>query len=66
MSKKYYMVDIESYIFDGVFEGEDYVPEEAYQRLKNSNRAEQKLWLIKQVVEENIGIADFIEEASDE
>ena len=59
MSKKYYMVDVESYIFGD---------EEAYQRLKNSNRAEQKLWLIKQVVEENIGIEDFqeYEEESDE
>jgi hypothetical protein len=57
MSKKYYMVDVESYIFGD---------EEAYQRLKNSNRAEQKLWLIKQVVEGNIGIADFIEEESDD
>ncbi len=66
MGKRYYMVDVESYIFDGVFEDGDYVPEEEYQRLKNSNRAEQKLWLIKQVVEENIGIADFIEEESDE
>ena len=56
MSKKYYMGDVESYIFGD---------EEAYQRLKIVSRAEQKLWLIKQVVEGNIGIADFIEEVSD-
>ena len=56
MSKKYYMVDVEAYIFGD---------EEAYQRLKIVSRAEQKLWLIKQVGEGNIGIADFIEEVSD-
>ena len=56
MSKIYkqMIVDLNSYYFE-----EDEV--EAYQRLKNSNRAEQKLWLIKQVVEGNIEIVDFQE-----
>ena len=61
MSKIYkqMIVDINSYYFE-----EDEV--EKYQRLKNSSGIEQKLWLMKQVVEGNIGIADFIEEESDE
>lgn len=61
MSKKYtqMIVDINSYYFE-----EDEV--EKYQRLKNSSYAEQKLWLMKQVVEGNIEIVNFYEEASDE
>tara|TARA_R100001079_G_C4390906_1_gene127185 strand:+ start:565 stop:759 length:195 start_codon:yes stop_codon:yes gene_type:complete len=64
MSKIYkqMIVDLNSYYFE-----EDEV--EKYQRLKNSSFAEQKLWIIKQVMEGNIEIVDFQEyeeEASDE
>ena len=61
MSKIYkqMIVDINSYYFE-----EDEV--EKYQRLKNSSGIEQKLWLMKQVMEGNIEIVNFYEEASDE
>ena len=52
------IVDINSYYFE-----EDEV--EKYQRLKNSSDMEQKLWLMEQVMEGNIRIVNFYEEASD-
>ena len=58
MSEEYHIVDLESYHF------EEHEVEE-YQKLKNSSDTEQKLWIIKQVVKGNIGIADFIEEEED-
>ena len=61
MSKIYkqMIVDLNSYYFE-----EDEV--EKYQRLKNSSFAEQKLWIIKQVMEGNIEIVDFQEYEEEE
>ena len=63
MSKIYeqLIVDISSYYFEA--DQEDQV--EKYLRLKNSSYAEQKLWLLEQVMEGNVEIVDFYEEFKD-
>ena len=68
MSKIYtqLIVDLNSYYFENDSSGTITRDEvEKYQRLKNSSDMEQKLWLMKQVVEGNIEIVNFYEEASD-
>ena len=68
MSKIYtqLIVDLNSYYFENDSSGTITRDEvEKYQRLKNSSDMEQKLWLMEQVMEGNIRIVNFYEEASD-
>ena len=69
MSKIYtqLIVDLNSYYFENDSSGTITRDEvEKYQRLKNSSDIEQKLWLMKQVMEGNIRIVNFHEEWDDE
>ena len=69
MSKIYtqLIADLNSYYFENDSSGTITRDEvEKYQRLKNSSDIEQKLWLMKQVMEGNIRIVNFHEEWDDE